>query len=241
MRKQLLRLSANGKQLMLGSGRELRPYQFFEPGKVVLVMDTSDSMNILPWEINPPTPNSLQRTETIEHGQQVSVLSEEQCRGRKTRLDVAKEKAVEFANKAKSQRYLTGVVSFNSSARVACSPSPDADVKASMELLEANGTTNLAKGIRLAIKELAGEGQRAMVVLSDGQPDDTEDAAAAAQEAKDAGIRVIAIGIPGADEALLRRIASHADLAVLSQVESLGLALDNALKMLPAPPSIQRR
>lgn len=241
MRKELLRLSANGKQLMLGSARELRPYQFFEPGKVVLVIDTSESMNILPGEINPPILNGPERIETIEHGQQVSVFSEEQCRGRKTRLDVAKEKAVEFASKARSQRYVTGVVSFNSAARVACSPSPDADVRESMELLQADGTTNMARGIRLAIRELAGEGKRAMVVLSDGQPDDTEDAVAAAQEAKDAGIRVIAIGIPGADEALLRRIASHADLAVLSQVESLGLALDNALKMLPAPPSIQRR
>jgi hypothetical protein len=241
MRKQLLRLSTDGKQLMLGSGNELRPYQFFEPGRVVLVMDTSDSMNILPEDINPPIPNRPQRVETIEHGQQVSVFSEEQCGGCKTRLDVAKEKAVEFADKARSQRYLTGVVTFNSSAWVACSPSPAADVKESMKLLEADGTTDMAKGIRLATKELAGEGQRAMVVLSDGQPDDTEDAVAAAQEAKDAGIRVIAIGIPGADEASLRRIASHADLAVLSRVESLGLALDNALKMLPAPPCIQRR
>ena len=75
--------------------------------------------------------------------------------------------------------------------------------------------------------------KKAMVIISDGLPDDEEKAVNAAKSAKSLGVRIITIGVPGANEAFLKKIASASDLATLTEFENLGDAMDKAVKLLP--------
>lgn len=50
MGKDLIRLGNGGTQLLIGEGK--RPVVFSKPGWVMLVIDTSDSMNVFPRALN---------------------------------------------------------------------------------------------------------------------------------------------------------------------------------------------
>src|SRR5262249_45838434 len=87
----------------------------FKPGWVMLVVDTSQSMSSLPFGVNPHLVNVKCSGSEVVDGQTVSIADlppGEHLTG-KTALDVAKVEAIEFANKARAQRYLTGLVSFD--------------------------------------------------------------------------------------------------------------------------------
>ena len=182
-------------------------------------------------------------TEVVD-GQTVSVadLSPGQQLTGKTALDVAKVEAIEFANRARAQRYLTGLVSFDDEAKTIRYPDEKIPFTESVAALEVGGSTNMAAGVFVASTTLQqAPGEKAMVIISDGLPNDEEKTIAAAKSAKSFGVRIITIGVPGANEPFLKKIASASDLATLTEFENLGDAMERAVKLLPAPRVMTRK
>ena len=241
-KKDLIRLGSKGEGLLLGDSK--KPVAIFKPGWVMLVVDTSQSMSSFPFGVNPHLQNVRTTGSQVVDGQKVSIADlppGERLTG-KTALDVAKVEAIEFANKARAQRYLTGLVSFDDQAKVIRSPEDKTPFPESVAALEVGGSTNMAAGIFVAYTTLQqATGERAMVIISDGLPDDEEKAMNAAKSAKAFGVRIITIGVPGANEEFLKRIASASDLGTLTEFEHLRDAMNRAVKLLPPPRALTHR
>ncbi len=98
---------------------------------------------------------------------------------------MAKVEAIEFANKARVQRYLTGLVSFDDEAKIIRHPEKKIPFAESVAALEVGGSTNMAAGIFVASTTMQqAPGEKAMVIISDGLPDDEEKTINAANSAK---------------------------------------------------------
>lgn len=241
-KKELIRLGTKGEGLLLGDSK--KPVSIFKPGWVMLVVDTSQSMSSFPVGVNPHLMNVKTAGSELVDGQTVSIADlppGQQLTG-KTALDVAKIEAIEFANKARAQRYLTGLVSFDDEAKIIRHPEEKIPFTESVSVLEVGGSTNMAAGVFVASTTMQqAPGEKAMVIISDGLPNDEEKTIAAAKSAKLLGVRIITIGVPGANEAFLKKIASASDLATLTEFENLGDAMDKAVKLLPAPRTITQK
>lgn len=146
----------------------------------------------------------------------------------------ARAGALRFAVDAAATSYAVGLIGFSSRASLLCEPRDDvAQVEQHLPRLEPGGTTNMARGIALAMENLAGRhGPLAMVVVTDGIPDDGAAALAAAEKAKKAGIDVITVGTHDADAAFLRKLASRSGLAVVVDDGQLGEGIATATRML---------
>ncbi len=146
----------------------------------------------------------------------------------------AKKGALDFAEEALSKRYAVGVISFAFVAIHICELREQlSQVQRSLSRLEPNGSTNMAGGIELATVKLRGKaGPLAMVVITDGVPDDQSAALRAAGDAKKYGIDVITVGTDDADRSFLRRLASRNDLLVVVKSEQLGQGIAAAAGML---------
>ena len=150
----------------------------------------------------------------------------------------AKKGALDFAEQALSKRYAVGMISFAFVATHICEPREKlSQVQRNLPRLEPNGSTNMADGIELATVKLRGKsGPLAMVVITDGVPDDQSAALRAAGDAKTYGIDVITVGTDDADRSFLRRLASRNDLLVVVKREQLGQGIAAAAGMLPGGP-----
>ena len=147
----------------------------------------------------------------------------------------AKKGALDFAGQALTKKYAVGLISFSSAASRICEPRQEVShVRRHLPGLEPGGSTNMAVGIELATAKLKGKlGPLAMVVITDGMPDDQEAALTAARDAKESVIDIITVGTDDADQSFLRKLASRDDLVVVVAREELGKAITSAAKMLP--------
>jgi len=131
------------------------------------------------------------------------------------KLSQARAGAEDFARTAISKGYLVGLVVFSSEAVLACSPDRSIEpIVSRLDVLAADGGTNMTAALELAtghLRELSGE--RAIVLVTDGAPDDRNSALAVGRQAARLGIRVITIGTDDADIGFLRELSSDADLA----------------------------
>ena len=156
------------------------------------------------------------------------------------KLSHARSGAVQFAGKAISGGYKVGIVSFDTVARVVCQPNVTvSELQSLLGALQAKGSTNMAAGLRLAQEMLGEEGRRAAIVATDGVPDDRHAALAVAEQMKKAGIQIITIGTPDADDEFLRRVASASELSTVVANSNLGreIAATADLLRLPGPRS----
>ena len=153
--------------------------------------------------------------------------------GRK--IDEAKKGALYFAQEALTKRYAIGLISFSSSATHICEPQEKvSQVQRHLPGLEPDGSTNMAGAIELATVKLRGRpGPLAMVVITDGMPDQEGAALGAARDSKKLGIDIITVGTDDADLSFLRKLASRDDLAVVVTREELSKGITSAAKMLP--------
>lgn len=115
------------------------------------------------------------------------------------KLEQAKRGAEDFANSAVVAGYAVGLVEFSDEARVTCVPqSTRLTLATRLNALVASGGTNLTSALVLAASNLARErAERAIVVVTDGMPNDPPGALRAAKAASESGIRIIAIGTHG--------------------------------------------
>jgi len=152
-----------------------------------------------------------------------------------SKLEQAKAGALDFAKNALAKRYVTGLVKFGSFATHICEPVGNIEIlKKHLELMDAEGSTNLTDAIILTAEKLQNKpGLRVMVIVTDGQPDDQNSALAAAKQAKKQGIDIITIGTDDADESFLKKLASQTDLNVMVVSNQLAQGIISTTNMLP--------
>lgn len=91
----------------------------------------------------------------------------------------------------------------------------------------------MTHALQLATEELTPiNGLRAIVVVTDGMPNDPTTTLSMAQRAKKNGIEIIAIGTDDADKDFLNKLASRSDLMIKVSRELLGQSVASAAKML---------
>jgi molecular chaperone DnaK len=105
-----------------------------------------------------------------------------------------------------------GLVSFATEAkRIAPLNSPTDRLEQAVQSLTAGGATDMAAGLEAAralLGEVPGDQRRVIVLLTDGEPKDVEQALKAASAVQRDGMDIAPRGVDGADESLLRRIAT---------------------------------
>lgn len=130
-----------------------------------------------------------------------------------SKLDDLKAAATGFVNRLTTTDRV-GLVSFATNVSTDLNLTDDfSSAKSEINNLSAGGITNLGGGVDAGQNELDTNGRRdatpILVVLSNGLENTGPDAVAEAQEAKNAGIRVMTIALgDGADDAGLREMAS---------------------------------
>jgi len=135
------------------------------------------------------------------------------------KLADAKAAAKTFVDKMDLTRDQVGVASFGDDAKLDHQLSRTAGtVRTVIDALTAGGGTNMSAGINTASQELTSvrrdpNNAAVLILLSDGLPDSGSAATDAARTAKQAGIRVFAIGLGAdVDPALMKDVASsHSD------------------------------
>ncbi len=154
-----------------------------------------------------------------------------------TKIAQAKDGALTFAEDALKKDYLVGLIGFATVAETLCLPEEGFSTLASrIESLEASGSTNMADGIKRATQELnKHSGFRAIVVVTDGIPDNQHLALDAARLAKEASIDIIAIGTDDADRNFLGKVASRSELAMKVSRAELKSGITTAARLLPKP------
>ena len=152
-----------------------------------------------------------------------------------TKLAEARKGAMEFTKDAITNDYSVGLIQFASEAKLICEPETKISaLHPYIEKLLARGSTNMTDGIQLAMDKLGiRKGLNAMVVVTDGDPDNPNSALDVARQAKEKGIDIIAIGTDDADRDFLGKLASRTDLTVMVSRDQLGKGIASAAKMLP--------
>jgi Ca-activated chloride channel family protein len=153
-----------------------------------------------------------------------------------SKITQATEGALAFTEDALRKQYSIGLITFASKAEILCPTEDNLSIIASKaQRLTASGSTNMTDGIERAASELKGiAGVRAIIIVTDGMPDNPGTALQAARRAKESGIDIIAIGTDDADQAFLRQIVSRSELAVKVARTELQSGVAGAAKLLPS-------
>lgn len=154
-----------------------------------------------------------------------------------SKMRQAQEGAADFAKSAIAQDYAVGIIRFSGEATLATRPSQvlEATIGA-LRALTPSGSTNMTEAFDLTLSHMGTiSGYRAIVLVTDGQPDDPTTAVAAAQRVAAAGIQVMTIGTDDADLEFLARLATTQKLAVKVDPRQLRQGVASAARMLPSP------
>lgn len=155
------------------------------------------------------------------------------------KLKQAKRGALNFAKGALAIGYFTGLIQFDSSAKLVCEPYRNISVlEKGLTKLEVGDTTHIAKAINLAHSLLKGiTGNRVIVIVTDGMPNGPGDPLSslkAGEDAKKNGIDIIAIGMDDADQEFLKRLASRLQLGLKVESRHLEKTITDSAKLLPS-------
>ena len=122
----------------------------------------------------------------------------------------AQRAAREFLDKCDFTRTEVGLISFSDEVLVQAEATDNArKVRAAIDRLEPEGTTDLASALEIARTRLNRlDRLRYFVILTDGYPDAPEAAVSEAVKARSEGIEIVAIGTGDADSHYLSRLAS---------------------------------
>ncbi len=158
------------------------------------------------------------------------------------KLRQARDGGISFAEDAVQKGYLVGVIQFSTWARLRVNPTTDRrGIEKGLSQVGLQMTTNMAGAIELATSQFGrSKGQRAVVLVTDGYPNDAAAALAAADQAKRRGITIIAIGTDDADRLFLKKLASASELATTVPNSELKAAITSAARLLPAKSSNSR-
>lgn len=143
--------------------------------------------------------------------------------------------AIRFFAEAWRRNYAVGAIGFASQARVLMGASRNFHrFQRSLRGLEADGHTAMAGAIRKATLRLRWRrGERVMVLITDGMPNNREATLHAAAMARAQGITLVAIGTGHADRDFLAALTPRPELASTVAGGQLERALEEAARTLP--------
>ena len=153
------------------------------------------------------------------------------------KIDQAKQGVLDFAIDAIRKEYLVGLIRFDTRATHITEPTSDTTrLESHMKGITASGSTNMAEAIGLAHAMLkALDAPRVIVIATDGQPNNANDAIREGESAKRDGIEMITIGTDDAVQAFLKKLASRTDLGTKVPAEMFAKAISSAHLLLPGP------
>jgi molecular chaperone DnaK len=129
-----------------------------------------------------------------------------------TAIEDAKKAAISFFENFRIQNGRVGLIAFpGGMVHSLCTDSHS--ITSRIKALSASGGTPMTEALDIAHSQMLiqGEYENVIVLLSDGAPNNPSSAEASASIAKKNGIRIITIGVSGADEQFLKKIASSPD------------------------------
>lgn len=141
-----------------------------------------------------------------------------------------------FADEAKAKGYALGLIQFDSSAKHILEPQKELTIfYSNIEKLTLGGSTNMAAGIEMAIRNLAGVplSEKVICIVTDGQPDDRNATLRVAEEAKRQGIEIMTIGTDDADKEFLEMLATKKELSMKVISTQLKQGIASMAKLLP--------
>ncbi len=152
------------------------------------------------------------------------------------KLSFAKNGGKGYAKDAREKGYSVGLIKFDSNASHVLTPKNDlAEFNSKIEGLTIGGSTNMAEAINISVTQLADKsGNRVICIATDGQPDEPDKTLEAAGRAKKAGIEIMTIGTPDADNEFLRKLATRKELAVEVKTHQLQEGIVSMAKLLPS-------
>ncbi len=135
----------------------------------------------------------------------------------------AQTAAREFLDRCDFTRMEVGLISFSDQVALMAEATDNVRrVQSALFRLEADGTTNLTDALQMARTHLAeADRTRYVVILTDGYPDAAESAVVEAQETRELGIEIVAIGMGDADRDYLRRLASTEEGSIFAHAGEL--------------------
>ena len=153
------------------------------------------------------------------------------------KIDQAKRGITDFAADAVRKKYLVGLIKFDTHTTHLSEPTHDTTrLESHMKGIRPAGSTNMAAAIRLAHTMLkALDAPRVIVIATDGQPNNANDAIREGESAKRDGIEIITIGTDDAVQAFLKKLASRTDLGTKVPAEMFAKAISSAHLLLPGP------
>ena len=152
------------------------------------------------------------------------------------KLTLAKNGGKDYAKDAKLKGYAVGLIKFDSNAALVLEPKSElVEFNSKIESLSIGGSTNMADAITISVTHLANKfGNKVICIATDGHPDDREATISAAERAKKAGIEIMTIGTPDADNEFLRRLATRKELAVEVKTHQLQEGIKSMANLLPS-------
>jgi molecular chaperone DnaK len=156
------------------------------------------------------------------------------------KIDQAKSGVINFARDAFKKSYLVGFIKFSDGAEHLCEPTRDINIlQNSLKDIRADGSTNMTDAIKIAHSKLKNlPGTRAMVIATDGMPDNPKNSLLAAEHAKKDGIEILTIGTDDANKEFLEKLASRTELSAKVESDKFAQAISNAYLLLSSPKSI---
>jgi Mg-chelatase subunit ChlD len=152
------------------------------------------------------------------------------------KLEQLKRGSLRFFAEAWQRDYAVGAVEFGS--RALCLQGATRNFHSFQKQimrLSADGRTAMDSAIRLGTWRLRfKQGYRAMILITDGQPDYPEATLQASIVARRLGIDLIAVGTSGANEAFLASLTPKPELANLVDVKELEDSIARAAMALPS-------
>lgn len=155
--------------------------------------------------------------------------------GEGNKMNQAKKGAVGFADEAQTKGYSVGLIQFALYAEHILEPQNElTSFDVNVERMTANGSTNMAAAIQMAIDKLIDRaGEKVMCIVTDGMPDDKKAALDAANETRKKGIDIMTIGTDDADKGFLEELATRKELSLRISRDQLEQGIVSMAKMLP--------
>lgn len=151
-----------------------------------------------------------------------------------TYLKVAADGAMDFCNTAIRRQYHVGLIDFARESFILLRPTRDkALIRKWLSDLIPGGKTNMAAAIANARRVLVGHHARALLILSDGRPDDPDKAIHEASRARADGIEILTIGVGDARRDFLEEISTARELVVMENYRRLPQGFATASALLP--------
>jgi Mg-chelatase subunit ChlD len=148
-------------------------------------------------------------------GRNIAVLVDTSGSMSGNKLSQVKAGTVDFALSVIPKGYAVAVIVFGDRGAVVCDPTADSGALtrkiAGLSVGIVGGSTHLGNGLAVAAKVPS---LSHVLVVTDGQANDSEKALAVAAGLKSAGVEILTLGTRDADAAFLARLASRPDMSV---------------------------